>query len=573
MDSPLEPTKLPGRENGVPVPETQDLSGQTLGDFRVLRRLGQGGMGQVYLAEQLSLRRKVALKIMRPEVAASPTALERFRREAEAVARVNHANIVQVYFTGVADGLHFMALEYVEGRNLREFLAKKGPPELLLALNIMRQVATALERAHEAGIIHRDIKPENILLTKQGEAKVADFGLSRCLGGDRQALNLTQTGVSMGTPLYMSPEQVQSKEVDARTDIYSLGVTCYHMLAGEPPFRGQSPFDVAIQHVQGQATPLQQLRPDLPAELCQCVHKMMARQPDERWASSRDLLAELVRLRQALGGATNLKTQGFDLDGPGSIGGLTTLLPPAPAAKRARFNLRALRPIGLSLLFLGVLALGAGLGWRSARAAKAVPPVGLAPGTAAVRLTSSAGDREATLEAQFKKSFNPANPEEARRHFEATVQLGLLYLDQRRLSAAETFFKQLQAKPLQDIRGYSALGRIGHAAVLAFQDKPDESNQLFLELEKSKPPQFDKTRPPGDWRPWLGKGGRDVPAEGYLLLQPAIRRVVAEALQQNAGNMGDVPLPEALERLRKPQQPRWFGGPVPHEPARAVGKE
>src|SRR5262249_28325169 len=160
----------------------------------VLRKLGQGGMGQVYLAEQVSLRRKVALKILPPEKAASPEALARFRQEAESVAQATHANIVQVYAYGEAEGVRYMAMEYVEGRNLKDYVAGKGPPELLVALSIMRQVAAALQRAGELGLVHRDIKPENILLTRKGEVKVADFGLSRWLAGDRPALNLTQSG-------------------------------------------------------------------------------------------------------------------------------------------------------------------------------------------------------------------------------------------------------------------------------------------------------------------------------------------------------------------------------------------
>src|SRR3954462_15064343 len=198
-----------------------DLSGRTLADFHVLRKIDQGGMGQVYLAEQVSLKRKVALKILRPEMAASPQALARFKAEAEAVARATHANIVQVYAFGEAEGMPYMALEYVEGRNLRDYLAKKGPPDLMIALSIMRQIAAALQRASELGIVHRDIKPENILLTRKGEVKVADFGLSRCFDDTGQALHLTQSGVTMGTPLYMSPEQVEGKPVDHRTDIYS----------------------------------------------------------------------------------------------------------------------------------------------------------------------------------------------------------------------------------------------------------------------------------------------------------------------------------------------------------------
>ena len=185
MDNPVQtPPVVPGANGCNPSPNAPDLTGRTLGEFQILRRLGQGGMGQVYLAEQVSLKRKVALKILRSDLAANPTSLQRFRSEAAAIARATHANIVQVYDIRESDGIYFMALEYVEGRNLSEYLAKKGPPDLLLALSIMRQVASALQRASELGIIHRDIKPENILLTRKGEVKIADFGLSRCLAGD-----------------------------------------------------------------------------------------------------------------------------------------------------------------------------------------------------------------------------------------------------------------------------------------------------------------------------------------------------------------------------------------------------
>jgi serine/threonine protein kinase len=280
----------------------KDLTGKSLGDFQVIRRLGEGGMGQVYLAEQTSLKRKVALKIMRAEVALNPTSLQRFKAEAEAVARITHANIVQVYAIDEFQGLHYMALEYVDGHSLREYLAKKGPPELPLALSIMRQVASALTRAGEVGIVHRDIKPDNILLSRRGEVKVADFGLVRSITGDQPAVHLTQSGVTVGTPLYMSPEQVQGKPLDPRSDIYSFGVTCYHMLAGRPPFTGETAFEVALQHVQGDAEPLHEVRPDLPAELCDLVHDMMARNPDDRPQTGRDLLKELTKVREAISG-------------------------------------------------------------------------------------------------------------------------------------------------------------------------------------------------------------------------------------------------------------------------------
>jgi serine/threonine-protein kinase len=278
-----------------------DLTGQTIGEeFKVHRRLGQGGMGQVYLAEQISLRRKVALKVLKPELSANEISLRRFESEAMNVAQATHPNIVQVYSVGVWEGLRYMALEYVEGLNLREYLAKKGSPSVPLALSIMRQVASALVEAAEHSIVHRDIKPENILLTRKGQVKVADFGLARCFAPDQQAVNLTQSGVTMGTPLYMSPEQVQGRATDSRTDIYSFGVTCYHMMAGEPPFKGDTPFEVALQHVQVEAKPLAEIRPDLPPGLCAIVHKMMAKDPANRYQTSRELLQDIVHLRHSL---------------------------------------------------------------------------------------------------------------------------------------------------------------------------------------------------------------------------------------------------------------------------------
>src|SRR5262245_37127178 len=278
-------------DNASPMslPDAAALTGKTLGDFHLLRPIGKGGMGHVLLAEQRSLRRKVAVKLLKPELAANASALKRFRSEAESAARINHANIVQVYAIGEHDGVNYMAMEYVEGRNLRDFLTRKGPPELPVALSIMRQVAAALQRAGELGVVHRDIKPENILLTRKGEAKVADFGLSRCFADDQQPLNITQSGMTMGTPLYMSPEQVQGRPVDHRSDIYSFGVTCYHMLTGEPPYRGATAFEVAMQHVQAEPRPVQEFRPDAPPELSAVIQKMLAKNPEDRFQTGRDI--------------------------------------------------------------------------------------------------------------------------------------------------------------------------------------------------------------------------------------------------------------------------------------------
>jgi serine/threonine-protein kinase len=280
----------------VPSPLAQtDLSGRQLGDFLLLRRLGHGAMADVYLAEQSRLKRRVAMKILKPELAADRTYLQRFELEAQAAASLVHANIVQIYEVGCVDSLHYIAQEYVDGQNLREQLGRHGPPDLPHALSIMRQVAAALAKAAEHGVVHRDIKPENIMLTAGGEVKVADFGLARLAGEGGN--ELTQVGITLGTPLYMSPEQVEGKALDPRSDIYSFGVTCYQMLGGEPPFRGETALAVAVQHLKARPRPLESLRGDLPPALCRIVEQMLAKEPSRRFATARDLLRELRRVQ------------------------------------------------------------------------------------------------------------------------------------------------------------------------------------------------------------------------------------------------------------------------------------
>lgn len=278
-----------------------DLTGRTLGEFKLLRKLGRGGMAEVYLAEQTSLRRNVAVKVLRSEFTSDANYLKRFRQEATAAGTLNHPNIVQVYLVGEQDGTHFIAQEYVQGRNLKEFLSRKGPLDLPVALVILKQVAAALQVAGAAGVVHRDIKPENILLTKKGEAKVADFGLAQLtLQGEKVAL--TQVGVTMGTPLYMSPEQVNGKPLDARSDLYSFGVMAYHMLAGKPPFQGDTPLAVAIQHLNSQCPPLKSLRPDLPDAVGDFVQKLMSKKRDDRYADAAAVLQELKQLGRLASG-------------------------------------------------------------------------------------------------------------------------------------------------------------------------------------------------------------------------------------------------------------------------------
>jgi serine/threonine-protein kinase len=511
-----------------------DLTGQTLGDFKISRRLGQGGMGQVYLAEQISLKRNVALKILKPDLAANEIALERFKREAQHVARATHANIVQVYAIVQWEGLHYMALEYVEGFNLREYLIKKGPPQVPLALSIMRQVASALAEANEHGIVHRDIKPENILLTRKGQVKVADFGLARCFAQDQQTLHLTQSGVTMGTPLYMSPEQVQGQTLDARTDIYSFGVTCYHMLAGEPPFKGETPFEVALQHVQSQAKPLTEVRPDLPTELCAVVGKMMAKQPADRYQTARELLQDVLRLRNSLTAALKSKSGSISLVATGVEPLVALEAEPSETPKSRRWL-----PWAVAASILVALLAGAAIGIIRGRPTETAHASLLAkePSAAASDFDRDGSlilrEKEKRLRQAAKDYANPGNDRAI--GISHQVELAVFLLDQRRYEDADLFFKELSDSS-QKVPMYALLGRMGHAVVLAFQDKAAESMKILDDVFAERPRNF----------------GMLKAAFNLMNQYPHLHREVAEAIKRNEDNNQKVSA--ILEKVRRPEQ-------------------
>ncbi len=289
-----------------PLATDSDLTGRTLGGYVVLRRIGSGGMADVYLAEQKSLGRQVALKVLQRRLAENPSYVQRFQNEARAAASLLHPNIVQIYEVGAAEGYHFIAQEFVAGKNLDQILERQGTLEPGTVLEILRQVALALCQAEETGIVHRDIKPANILLSPSGVVKVADFGLARMLSVDTKTL--TEVGVALGTPLYMSPEQIDGRPVDARSDIYSLGVTSYQLLAGEPPHSGETALAIAMQHLNREPTPLGNIQASLPAELVRVVHRMIAKKPAARYEHPSELLREIKQL------VTTAKQEGWAAD-------------------------------------------------------------------------------------------------------------------------------------------------------------------------------------------------------------------------------------------------------------------
>ncbi len=275
-----------------------DLSNLRIGEFLLLRRLGSGGMADVYLAEQTSLHRNVAVKVLKNDVitGSSDVLLKRFEQEARAAGGLNHANLVQIITTGREGNISYIVQEYVAGLNLSQWLRKHGPPDYGTGLKWMQQVAAALHAASEAGIVHRDVKPENVMVTRGGVAKVTDFGLAQLNQPSSPKMNLTQIGTTMGTPWYMSPEQIQGEKLDHRSDQYSFGVTCYHMFAGQPPFPGKNAMTVAVQHLKEEPTPLSTFRADLPKELCAVIHRMLQKKPADRFQDPQELKAELRRL-------------------------------------------------------------------------------------------------------------------------------------------------------------------------------------------------------------------------------------------------------------------------------------
>ena len=302
------------------------------------RKLGSGGMADVYLAEDQELGRRVALKLLDDRHASDEQFVERFRREAQSAAGLNHPSIVSIFDRGYAEGTYYIAMEYLDGRTLKELLVKNGPTPVPIAIDYARQILGALAFAHRNGIVHRDIKPHNIVVGGDGRLKVTDFGIARS-----GASQMTEAGSIVGTAQYLSPEQARGAPVDPRSDIYSLGVVLYEMLTGQVPFSGDTPVEIAMKHLSQVPEPPSKLRDGIPHDLDAVVMRALAKDPEQRYATAEEMDADLARV--ARGVAVSRETEDAMTQVLSGVGisnaqtmiqrPRTTVSPPAPPAYRS----------------------------------------------------------------------------------------------------------------------------------------------------------------------------------------------------------------------------------------------
>ena len=275
---------------------TADLVGQVVADrYAIIKKLGEGGMGAVYLGEHVKMGRKSAIKVMNPAMANDPDAISRFNREASNASRISHPNVCQIYdFGETPEGIIYLAMEFIEGAALTDIIEKEGALPPLRAVRILKQSADALAAAHDLGIVHRDLKPDNIMIVQGRDgsdiAKVVDFGIAKAVAGDEAGQKVTKTGLVVGTPEYMSPEQLSGDKLDGRSDIYSLGLVFYRMLTGVLPFQADSAQETMIKRLTDEPMPLSGARPDIafPPGLQAVLDKALARSPSARYANATD---------------------------------------------------------------------------------------------------------------------------------------------------------------------------------------------------------------------------------------------------------------------------------------------
>jgi eukaryotic-like serine/threonine-protein kinase len=440
------------------------LIGELIGNFRVTRRLGAGGMGEVWLAEHKDIHTKVAIKLLLPHVSAHKEHVQRFFNEAVAVSKIKHAGIAKIFDVGFRDGGEaYLVMEFLDGEPLSSRIARQGTLPLERAFDIARQIATVLEATHDAGIIHRDLKPDNVFLIADAEldagerVKVLDFGIAK-LGGD----GMTHTGGTMGTPTYMSPEQWKSSaRVDGRADLYSLGCLVFEMLCGRPPFIAESIGELCTLHLHDRPPALSTMTPGLPREVDELVQRLLAKQPDQR-PSSREIKAVLATLMA--GGAAASRSEMSSVRAGHTTLSASAMSIAAPRSRRRRSL----------LLATGAIALAAGgatvmLGTRQGDDGPSPPPAPVEPAVAP-----------------------PTSVRETRLVIEATPRAAEILLDGARVT--NPFRGTVSRSSTQHHVEVSAPGYAAESRWITFDDDRELVIPLVLEPSPSAPAPPDKPR-------------------------------------------------------------------------------
>jgi len=294
------PLKLPEEIDVTETMETpvEELSRGILfaGRYELIEELGKGGMGKVYRVEDKKIKEEVALKLLKPEIAADKKTIERFSNELKMARKIAHRNVCKMYYLGEEKGTHYITMEYVSGEDLKSFIRRVGQLPVGKAISIAKEVCEGITEAHRLGIIHRDLKPSNIMIDKEGNARIMDFGIARSI----KAKGITGSGVMIGTPEYMSPEQVEGKETDQRSDIYSLGIILYEMVTGRVPFEGDTPFTVGVKHKSEIPKDPKELNIQIPDDLNRVILRCLEKEKEKRYQSAVEVRSELTRIEKGL---------------------------------------------------------------------------------------------------------------------------------------------------------------------------------------------------------------------------------------------------------------------------------
>jgi serine/threonine protein kinase len=281
----------------IETPKEELTTGSTFARrYQIIEELGRGGMGRVYKAVDTEVNEKIALKLIKPEIAADKKTIERFRNELKFARKIRHKNVCQMYDLSKEEGSYYITMEFVPGDDLKSLIRRMGRLSPGQAITITKQVCDGLAEAHKLGVVHRDLKPQNIMIDQDGNARIMDFGIARSLEGK----GITGAGVMIGTPDYMSPEQVEGKETDQRSDIYSLGVILYEMVIGQAPFEGDTPFTIGIKHKSEAPKDPKELNPQIPDDLSRIILSCLEKEKDSRYQSADELRSELKALDQGM---------------------------------------------------------------------------------------------------------------------------------------------------------------------------------------------------------------------------------------------------------------------------------